>query len=215
MVQNQAKRRGRPRAYDPEVALARATDVFWSGGYSGTSLDDLATAMAMNRPSVYAAFGDKRDLYMATVRRYQAEMRAAVRPFFDGSLGLRLALRRIYDVAVRVYSGGPAGPRGCYTIGTAVTESTADPEVRQLLLDWMHESDGAFTRLIGMARERGELPDGADASALGILAVATLHTLAVRARAGAAAEELEAVVAAAIRTICGPEPARRARPHRR
>ena len=55
------KRRGRPRAYDPQVALARAAAVFWKAGYAGTSLDDLVAATGMNRPSLYAAFGDKRD----------------------------------------------------------------------------------------------------------------------------------------------------------
>src|SRR4051794_20133576 len=106
-----AKRRGRPRAYDPEVALERATGAFWNDGYAGTSLDDLAKAMGMNRPSVYAAFGDKRDLYVATVRRYQAQMRTALRPFFEEGLSLRAALARIYEVAVTVYSAGEDGGR--------------------------------------------------------------------------------------------------------
>ncbi|HKU95144.1 MAG TPA: hypothetical protein VJR58_07710, partial [Vineibacter sp.] len=57
MVQKDEKRpRGRPRAYDPEQALAQATDTFWRTGFSGTSLDDLSGAMGMNRPSLYGAF---------------------------------------------------------------------------------------------------------------------------------------------------------------
>ncbi|MGE5163663.1 MAG: helix-turn-helix domain-containing protein, partial [Sphingobacteriales bacterium] len=65
MVQKTSKtqerrRRGRPRAYNPDTALARAADVFWRNGYDGTSLDDLVAATGMNRPSLYAAFGDKR-----------------------------------------------------------------------------------------------------------------------------------------------------------
>ena len=61
------KKRGRPRSYDPETALARAAAVFWKAGYAGTSLDDLSQATGMNRPSLYAAFGDKRDLYLKTL----------------------------------------------------------------------------------------------------------------------------------------------------
>ena len=62
MVQKEMRPRprGRPRSYDPEVALKRATEAFWKSGYSGTSLDDLAAATGMNRPSLYAGFGDKR-----------------------------------------------------------------------------------------------------------------------------------------------------------
>jgi AcrR family transcriptional regulator len=200
---SEPRRRGRPRAYDPEQALARATDVFWRAGYAGTSLDDLAAAMRMNRPSLYAAFGDKRDLYVATVRRYQAEMRAAMRPHFTAEVPLREALRRIFSTAMAVY--GAHGGRGCYTVATAVTQSVLDPEVRQLLIDWARESDAAFTTLVRAAAERGELPPGAVPGALAILAVATLHTLAVRTRGGASPAELQVVVEAALTTLCGAE----------
>ena len=64
MTRAQPRRRGRPRAYDPDVALRRARDTFWRAGYAATSLDDLAAGMGMNRPSIYAAFGDKRALYL-------------------------------------------------------------------------------------------------------------------------------------------------------
>lgn len=68
--------RGRPRQYDPERALANAAQVFWKHGYAATSLDDLVAATGMSRPSLYAAFGDKRDLYLKTLERYQQRSRA-------------------------------------------------------------------------------------------------------------------------------------------
>ncbi len=74
------KRRGRPRAYQPEVALARALDVFWKEGFAGTSLDDLSAATGMNRPSLYGAFGDKRELYIKSYQRYREDARASTRP---------------------------------------------------------------------------------------------------------------------------------------
>src|SRR2546423_14715860 len=82
MVQKRSKEperklRGRPRAYDPQVALARAAEVFWKAGYAGTSLDDLVAATGMNRPSLYAAFGDKRALYLKTLEHYRDESRGA------------------------------------------------------------------------------------------------------------------------------------------
>jgi len=86
MVQKRAKvekpaagqplRRGRPRQYDPDQALAKAAAAFWKGGYAGTSLDELSAATGMNRPSLYAAFGEKRDLYLKTLERYQRKSRA-------------------------------------------------------------------------------------------------------------------------------------------
>src|SRR3954470_12000138 len=70
-----AKRRGRPRAYEPEVALARALDVFWKDGFAATSLDDLSAATGMNRPSLYGAFGDKRELYIKSYESYRDRAR--------------------------------------------------------------------------------------------------------------------------------------------
>src|SRR5260370_32682165 len=97
MVQkSETRRRGRPRAYDPEVALQRAMEAFWDGGFSGTSLDDLSARMGMNRPSLYAAFGDKQGLYLKTLNSYIAGKRAAIAAALGSGRPLREALRAIY-----------------------------------------------------------------------------------------------------------------------
>jgi AcrR family transcriptional regulator len=70
------KRRGRPRAYEPEVALGKALDLFRKDGFAATSLDDLSAATGMNRPSLYGAFGDKRELYIKSYQRYRDDARA-------------------------------------------------------------------------------------------------------------------------------------------
>src|SRR5882672_6708599 len=76
------KRRGRPRAYQPEIALGKALDLFRRGGFAATSLDDLSAATGMNRPSLYGAFGDKRELYIKSYRRYREDARAAMQDIF-------------------------------------------------------------------------------------------------------------------------------------
>src|SRR5262250_1154254 len=87
-VPAEPKRRGRPRAYQPEVALARALDVFWKEGFAGTSLDDLSTATGMNRPSLYGAFGDKRELYIKSYEAYREEGRARMVEIFRAEIPL-------------------------------------------------------------------------------------------------------------------------------
>ena len=62
--------RGRPRAFDPDAALERAMHVFWAKGYEGASLSDLTRAMRINRPSLYAAFGNKEELFRKVLDRY-------------------------------------------------------------------------------------------------------------------------------------------------
>jgi AcrR family transcriptional regulator len=203
MVQKESKRRGRPRAYDPETALARATEAFWKAGYAGTSLDDLEAAMGMNRPSLYAGFGAKRDLYVKTLERYYEDVRAMVRDALADDPPLRTFMHRFYAAALALYMSGKGGGRGCYSIATAATQAVLDPDIRALLVDGVHHLDALFVNRIRLAQDRGEIPRAADPVALAYLASATLHTLAIRSRAGLPREELEALFQAAIDLMCG------------
>jgi AcrR family transcriptional regulator len=103
------KRRGRPRAYEPEVALGRALDLFRKSGFAATSLDDLSAATGMNRPSLYGAFGDKRELYIKSYQRYRDDARAATLDIFREEMPLRQRLQRIYAIALDIYLSGEAG----------------------------------------------------------------------------------------------------------
>ena len=197
------KRRGRPRAYEPEVALGKALDLFRKDGFAATSLDDLSAATGMNRPSLYGAFGDKRELYIKSYARYRADARDAMIEIFRHEMPIRKRLARIYAVALDIYLSGEAGPRGCFTVMTAASEAVADPEIRAMVLEGFSELDKAFAACFRLAREKGELPASADPSVLAQLASATIHTIAIRARAGVPRKELEAVVKGAIEVMCG------------
>jgi TetR/AcrR family transcriptional regulator, copper-responsive repressor len=195
--------RGRPRQYDPERALADAAKVFWKKGYAGTSLDDLAAATGMNRPSLYAAFGDKRDLYLQTLRRYREQSRAMTLRLLDDNPTLRVFLKRFYDAALDIYLAGDADTRGCYSISTAPAQATTDPAVRAFLAESVGSTDAFLTTLMRKARDRGEIAANAEPSALAQVATATLHTIAVRSRAGVSRKQLQALAAGAIEVICG------------
>jgi AcrR family transcriptional regulator len=197
------KRRGRPRAYQPDIALARALDLFRKDGFAATSLDDLSAATGMNRPSLYGAFGDKRELYIKSYARYRADARAAMVDIFTEELPIRKRLQRIYAVALDIYLSGEAGPRGCFTVMTAASEAVADPEIRAMVLEGFSELDRAFATCFRLAKEKGELSASADPSVLAQLASATIHTIAIRARAQVPREELEAIVNGAIDVMVG------------
>src|SRR5579872_3207131 len=104
------KRRGRPRAYQPEVALGKALDLFRKDGFAATSLDELSEATGMNRPSLYAAFGDKRELYIKSYARYRADARAAMVEIFRGEVPIRKRLERIYAAALDIYVADVSEP---------------------------------------------------------------------------------------------------------
>lgn len=194
----EAKRRGRPRAYQPDIALGKALDLFRKGGFAATSLDDLSAATGMNRPSLYGAFGDKRELYIKSYQRYRADARAAMLDIFREQSPIRSRLERIYAVALDIYLSGESGPRGCFTVMTAASEAVADPQIRAMVLEGLVELDKAFAACFRLAREKGELPASADPAVLAQLASATVHTIAIRARARVPRRELEAIVNGAI-----------------
>ena len=198
------KRRGRPRAYQPEVALARALDVFWKEGFAGTSLDDLSAATGMNRPSLYGAFGDKRELYIKSYESYRDRARQRMGEAFSLDLPLREMLLGIYAIALDMYLSGKDGPRGCFTVMTATSEAVFDPSIRELVLTGLVETDRFFARIFRRAQERGELAASANPQTLALLASGTLHTIAVRARAQVPRAELDANVAGAVDVMCGP-----------
>lgn len=206
MVQKEPKRRGRPRSYDPDVALARAIESFWQAGYAATSLDDLSEATGMNRPSLYGAFGDKHDLYLRALAHYWEVSRRAMREALAYDRPLREALQRVYRLALTSYLSGKGGPRGCFAISTATTEAVRDAKIRTSLAQGLREIDEAFEARIRFAKDRGELRRGADPTALAVVASAVLHTLALRARAGASRSALQAVADTAVDFICGSSP---------
>ena len=202
MVQNSvsSKKRGRPPAYDAKAALTRAMEAFWDAGYAATSLDDLAAATGMNRPSLYGAFGDKRALYLKTLEHYGAggQLKAAL----AAAVPLRDALRHVYDLAIKLYVSGKHGARGCFLINTAATESVKSPEVRALFAAQLRELDDIFEARMRRAMTERELPADADSSARAKLASAVLHSLALRSRAGDPRATLEAIAAAGVDAIC-------------
>jgi AcrR family transcriptional regulator len=198
------RRRGRPRAYDPQDALRRATDTFWKSGYSSTSLDEICAATGMNRPSLYAAFGDKHALYLKALERYwQISLVAMREALADGEQTLDEALMRAYEGQLSIYFPGDGRPRGCFAVGTATTEAVDDPEIRSALAEGLRALDADLEARLRMARERGELKGDADPAALAVIASATLHTIAIRARAGVPCAELREIARKAVSVICG------------
>ena len=200
MVQKEARPRGRPRSFDPDEVLDRARAVFWNLGYAATSLDDLAAAAGLNRPSLYAAFGDKHALYMAALARTRDEALGGIGRALSGDAPLRATLEGLFMAAGGIYRVGDVAQRGCFVIGTAVTQAVDDPEVRAFVADYLAAMDGLFSARF--VRSAGELSPSLTPETAAPFASATLHSLAIRARAGAGEAEMSAIAKTACQLIC-------------
>ncbi len=195
-------------------------NTFWRHGYDATSLDELSAATGLNWPSLYAGFGDKRDLFLETLRRYREESRAASRTLLAEALPLREFLRRFYAIALDFYFDGEGKGRGCYSVLAAATQALVDEDVRHAAADSIRSTDDFLMSQIQRAQVAGEIATSADPETLARLATATLHTLAVRSRAGASRKHLMAIAEGAIAILCGageaaPPSPRQGRPRRR
>lgn len=197
------KTRGRPRAYDPDAALQKALGLFWKAGYAGASLDGIATAAGMNRPSLYAAFGDKHALYIKAFEQYWSIAAAAMHEALsDRSLSLKDALIRFYEGQLSIYYSGEGEPRGCFAIVTATSEAVEDAEIREILAERFGLLDAELEARLRLAVEAGELKADADPEALAVLAAALLHSISIRARTGKSCAELTAMARNAVNVIC-------------
>jgi AcrR family transcriptional regulator len=182
--------RGRPRSFDTDHVLDSVRDIFWKNGYSGTSMDQLAAASGLHKPSLYGAFGDKRRLYLTTLERYLTEARAVF-----GAALLRPKLQDCLDElagqAIFIFTRG--GPNGCFMMTTAVPEANGDAEISAMVRAAMEEFDQALASRFRYAIGSGELPETADAEALAMIVSASHYDLSARARAGYSVAELRSL----------------------
>jgi AcrR family transcriptional regulator len=194
-------KRGRPRAYDPREALTAARDIFWVKGYAATSLDDIASATGMNRPSLYAAFGDKEAIYLSALKMQGELLVGAVATAVKLELKLKAFLELFFGRCIDSYLQGPTGPRGCFLVGTALTESLVREDVGAVVRDAFGRCDDLLEQRFKQAKKDGELPKAADARALAMLASSTMHELAMLARSGETRAKLQERVNLAMKLI--------------
>jgi AcrR family transcriptional regulator len=178
--------RGRPRSFDANVALKAASERFRTHGYAGTSLDELAEATGLARPSLYAAFGDKRALYLAALARLTDRAERSFATLGSFGLPLREMVERMLIGAIDGYMSGEKGPSGCLLIGTATAEAATDPEVRAALGTFLAMEDRCIEELLVAA---GSVRAGPSTA----IVASVLHSLSVRARAGEPRESLERI----------------------
>lgn len=195
--------RGRPRAFDESEALAALTRTFWVHGFAASSLDDLAAAAGVNRPSLYAAFGNKQAMYLRVIAAFAAELEAALATALAPDRPLSDGLAALYRDSIALYLSGDPGPRGCLVVCTATSAALDEPDIKAALARVLRTMDRAFEKRFAAARDAGEIGQATDPRALALLASGTMHSLAVRARAGESRATLVRLAEAAVAILAG------------
>ncbi len=157
----------------------------------------------MNRPSLRAAFGDKHAIYVRTLVDYWDMKSSVMHDALKGDHSLKDALMRVYEAALAIYFSGEGNARGCFVLGTAITEAADDGEIQGIVRNGLRKLDACFEGRLRMARDKGELAKDADVGALALLASATMHTIAIRARAGTSKKDLRKLAQKAVTIITG------------
>ncbi|MCH9675301.1 MAG: TetR/AcrR family transcriptional regulator [Gammaproteobacteria bacterium] len=192
--------RGRPRQFNEDDALTSAMLLFWEKGLSATSLDDLALAMNMNRPSIYNAFGSKNDLYRKTLARFCSQLDGGLQEILDAAPKVRPAFIAFFNQAIEVYCGNNP-PMGCLMICTAPAEALSHPQVGDDLRDLIRRLDDGFARRLQRAQRDGEVSRDLQPKLAAKLLQATLQTLALRARSGASKASLRKIARYAVEEL--------------
>ena len=191
---------GRPRNFDRDHALARAMEVFWARGYEGTSLSDLTAAMAIGRPSLYAAFGNKEDLFAEALALYEAVEGSAISRLLAEAPTARAGIAATLRHNARVYVE-TGRPRGCMIVLSSLVGATECEPVRKLLAARRAAGEEELRLRIVRGQAEGDVSRDVDPGQLAAFITAVLQGMSVKARDGAGRAELDAIVDTALRAL--------------
>jgi TetR/AcrR family transcriptional repressor of nem operon len=150
----------RPREFDPEDVLSRAQEVFWSRGYRSTSLDDVTEATGVNKPSLYAAFGGKGELFCAVLDRYHAMLLGYADLLLGAPTareGLSAWLRSFLPLCT-----GAIGERGCLSINAVVGGALDEPGVLARIVEYNRQLEQKLVATCERGIRSGDLPPDFD-----------------------------------------------------
>lgn len=189
--------RGRPRNFDRADALRQAMEVFWEKGYDGTSMSDLVEAMAINSPSIYAAFGNKKELFREAVALYLATEGGRIWSAMTTAQSAREAIETMLRKSAEEFTQ-PGKPRGCMIVLGALHADDGNETVRQELQE--HRAKTMTMLLLRLKRgiAEGELHDGLDWRAIAAFYITVQQGMSIQARDGASRKTLLAVAECAM-----------------
>ena len=192
METKQIKRqRGRPPAFNHDEALEKALRVFWAHGYEGASMAELTEAMGMNKPSIYAAFGNKEELFRQALKKYTSGPVSYIKEAMAQPTA-KQAVEMLLTKSAELLTSCEG--KGCLVVQGALTCGEGAEQIRKELIGYRQHFEATLKKRLDLAQEQGDLPASEDTAALAKY-IATVHQgMSVQASSGASKEELMGVV---------------------
>jgi len=188
MTTDVKKTRGRPRVFNMDEALDKALEIFWKRGYEGTSIGELSEKLGVNKPSLYAAFGNKEELFKKVLSKYTAGPVSFIRDVVNEPTAFKVAESFLYKSAE--FLTDSQNPKGCMIVQAALSSAESSDQIKDLLIGFRAEYERSLAVRFEKAKKEGDLSTEMDPEYLAKY-LATLHQgMSVQATSGATKEEL-------------------------
>jgi AcrR family transcriptional regulator len=194
----------RPREFDETTVLGRARDRFWSTGFAGTSIDEVAAATGLGKGSLYGAFGDKHQLYLRVFDRYCTEVTEATARSLSGPDEGAYARLGAHLRAVAEATARDADHLGCLLANGTAELAGQDPAVADRARSTFQALEDALVECIRQAQRVGDIDPAADAHRHGMLLLAVLRGIEALGKANTSRASLLSVAEAALDTLPRP-----------
>lgn len=198
VIGREAVQKGRPREFDKELVLGKALQVFWERGYEGTSLSDLTEAMGISRPSLYAAFGNKEELFKLALDRYVEKGPGSLqRDSLEKPTARGVVESLLTSFATSLTD--PSNPPGCLAVQGALSCGEAAESIKRELCQRRSKGEQQLCERFERAKAEGDLAPDADPASLARYIMTVAQGMAVQATGGASRADLLAVVRMALK----------------
>lgn len=190
----------RIKEFDVDRALDQAMDLFWSRGYTATSLSDLTAAMRISKSSFYATFGTKHDLFISTIDRYIETVTSQIVDATKMDAPARKIIRALFDRAVERMLK-PESRRGCYLNNCAIEVSHTDTDAAVTVANGLEIMESAFLELVKRGQREGGVGVQHDARSMARYLTATVNGILVLGKANPDADKLYDIVDVAMTAL--------------
>lgn len=183
-----------------ETALAQAVRIFWKNGYNGTSMEMLTQGLGVEKPSIYAAFGNKRSLFLAALTHYRTGLVDSVRRALEAADTPRIGLDRVVRfMMTTIYHPDSFG--GCFATNAALELADHDPEVCEHVSTMLKELATVFEQAIAQAQAQGQVTSIASAQVLAGFLVNAVEGVRITEKTQPSPEELDGLVSFVLRAL--------------